>query len=291
MTLTQLRYFQAACKLGNITLAARQMHISQPSVSLAIRELESEFGLALLDRSGRSFSLTPEGAAFLEQADGLLSHADGFQRSMEEMSGSHRAIRLGIPPMIGTLLLPPILSGTQPEVGRLELTVTEAGGNDLLSQLEDHRIDMAFLPHDHPIDGRFHSIQVLDLETVCCVSARHPLARRSSVLAADLAGEPLALLFRDGAFNTETILERFHGEGITPNILIQTGQLSTVQQLVMQGFAVGFLFRPIAESLPGTVGISLDPPLPVKVSLVWNKGSYLSKARADFIDLVCRLNL
>lgn len=286
MTLTQLRYFQAACELGNITLAARQLHISQPSVSLAIKSLEDEFGLSLLERSGRSFALTAEGAAFLEQAGGLLLHADEFQRSMRDMSAAHRTVRLGIPPMIGTLLLPHIYAAERASGKELQLTVAETGGNELLEQLRDHRIDMAFLPHAQPIDGRFRSLPVLNLETVCCIPAQHRLAQCASVSAADLAGEPLALLFRDGSFHNETILQRFRWEGITPNILIQSAQFSTVQKLVAQGYAAGFFFRPIAESMPGMAVVSLSPPLTVKVSLVWNKGSYLSKACTDLLDLV-----
>lgn len=253
---------------------------------MAIKSLEDEFGLALLERSRRSFSLTAEGAAFLEQAEGLLLHAEEFQHSMGEMSASHRTVRLGIPPMIGMLLLPGILADEQVSNKALHLTVTETGGNELLEQLRDHRIDMAFLPHVQPIDGRFSALKVLDLETVCCVPEGHPLAGYPSVSAADLEGQPLALMFRDGAFHTEAILERFRWEGAVPNILLQTGQLSMVQKLITQGHAAGFLFRPIAESIPGTAAVSLRPPLTVKISLVWNKGSYLSRACADLLDLV-----
>ena len=57
MKLTQLRYFQAACRCGGVTAAAELLHISQPSVSAAIKELEAEFGLSLLDRQRRGFSL------------------------------------------------------------------------------------------------------------------------------------------------------------------------------------------------------------------------------------------
>lgn len=146
MTLTQLRYFQTVCRLGNITQAARRLHVSQPSVSIAIRELEDEFGLMLLDRSGCAFSLTAE-------------------------------------------------------------------------------------------------------------------------------------------------LDRFRQEEITPNILIQTGRLSTVRELVTQGRAAGFLFSPIAASLPGVAGVPLAPPLTAQVSLVWNKGDYLSKPRAAFLDMARRLLL
>lgn len=289
MTLTQLRYFQTACRLRNITQAARRLHVSQPSVSIAIRELEDEFGLMLLDRSGRAFSLTAEGVLFLEQADGLLAHADDFRRSMGELSASHRALRLGIPPMIGAILLPRLLRDSGPD--QPQLTVTELGGKELFTQLDNRQIDMAFIPHRDPLPGKYRSLPVLEVETVCCVADPHPLAGRETVSVRELAGEPLDLLFKDGAFHTEAVLDRFRQEEITPNILIQTGQLSTVRELVTQGRAAGFLFSPIAASLPGVAGVPLAPPLTAQVSLVWNKGDYLSKLRAAFLDMVRRLLL
>lgn len=279
MTLAQLRYFQTACRLGNITAAAKQLHISQPSVSIAIKELEDEFGLDLLDRSSHSFSLTPEGAIFYQQVDGLLSHAEELERSMKDLSQSQRNLRLGIPPMIGTLLLPQLLSDPEPNV---ELTITESGGKELLTQLDNRQIDMAFLPHNEPLSSKYASVPVTQLETVCCVAVAHPLARRSSISVRDLAEQPLVLMFRDSYFHSEAILRRFQASKLNPYILLQTEQLSTAQNLVAQNKAVGFLFSQIAHSTDGIVGIPLSPPMPVQVSLVWKAGNHLSKPQKAF---------
>ena len=72
MKLHQLQYFCAACRSGNITRAAAELHVSQPSISMAIRELENEFGVLLLQRNNKGFEITREGTYFYERATVLL---------------------------------------------------------------------------------------------------------------------------------------------------------------------------------------------------------------------------
>ena len=79
MKLHQLQYFCAACRYGNITKAADELHVSQPSISMAIRDLEREFGLSLIQRTNRGFSVTKEGAYFYEKAEILLEQAEENQ--------------------------------------------------------------------------------------------------------------------------------------------------------------------------------------------------------------------
>ena len=72
MTLIQLKYFQTICKYNNITRASAELHVSQPSLSNAVKELEREFGVSLFTRRSRGLELTPEGRYFLDEADKLL---------------------------------------------------------------------------------------------------------------------------------------------------------------------------------------------------------------------------
>ena len=78
MTLVQLKYFQTVCKYNNITRASNELHISQPSLSNAIKDLEKEFGISLFYRFSKGLVLTEEGSLFLEETNHLLEHADLF---------------------------------------------------------------------------------------------------------------------------------------------------------------------------------------------------------------------
>ena len=85
MKLHQLQYFCAACRNGNITRAAAELHVSQPSISMAIRELENEFGILLLQRNNKGFEITREGTYFYERATVLLEQADELNQMMCDM--------------------------------------------------------------------------------------------------------------------------------------------------------------------------------------------------------------
>ena len=82
MKLQQIQYFCAACRYGNITRAAGELHVSQPSISMAIRDLEKEFGLLLIQRNNKGFAMTKEGMYFYEKAEILLEQADELAQMM-----------------------------------------------------------------------------------------------------------------------------------------------------------------------------------------------------------------
>ena len=106
MKLYQLRYFSAVCSCGHVTKAAEELHVSQPSVSNAIKELEDEFGVNLFHRINNRLTPTQEGLTFLDRAVKILELADDTQSLMTEMGSRKRQVKVGVPPMIGTFLLP-----------------------------------------------------------------------------------------------------------------------------------------------------------------------------------------
>ena len=102
MKFFQLQYFCAACRYKNITRAAEALHVSQPSVSLAIQALENEFGMALLDRNERGFVLTPDGEYLYREGRALLGQSDAIVETMAERKRLGSAVlRFGSTPMAG----------------------------------------------------------------------------------------------------------------------------------------------------------------------------------------------
>lgn len=285
MKLTQLRYFQAACRCSGVTAAAELLHISQPSVSAAIKELENEFGAPLLDRKYRGFSLTQEGEILLEQANSLLAHADRVAAVMADLSHQKRQLRLGVPPMIGALLLPRLYREFFSQTPDLDVTITEGGRRELLQLLGENHLDLVFLPHDRPVEATYRAVSVTQLETVFCVSRDHALASCNQIKIEDLADEPL-VLFKNSFFQTETILHRFQVLGLTPKILLHTDQLSTVRRLISSGVAAGFLFRDLVTEKDDMIPIRLSPPIHSTVSLVWKPVGSVFRDMERFIDYV-----
>lgn len=149
---------------------------------------------------------------------------------------------------------------------------------------------MAFIPHDHPLPDRYTGILITKLETMCCMSRRHALANQDHVPIDALLEQPL-VLFKNSFFQTERIIARFEAAGITPKILLQSDQLSTIHKLIASNAAVGFLFRQVIDTLPEIAFRPLDPPMTTQVSLVWHTTSCLSAEQRRFIEYIRSLML
>lgn len=283
MKLHQLRYFQAACHHNSITAAANMLHVSQPSISAAIRDLEQEFQVSLLDHQRRNFLLTQEGAEFLEYTEQLLAHIDQFEAQMRSLQ--KKKLRLGIPPMISSLILPKIYYDYFSQNPALDVSIAEGGQKELLNLLEDNHLDMVFLPHSTPFDMRYRCVNLTQLEIVCCVSLTHPLSTKREIRIQDLTDVPI-VLFTDKFFQTERILHCFQEAKITPKILLQTAQISTIKKMVASDLAVGFLFRELAECDYNMTYTPLVPQIVSTVSLVWKNGPYLTEEMHSFLNYV-----
>ncbi len=286
MNLVQLKYFNAVCIYQSVSAAAEYLHISQPSLSNAIKELEDEFGVTLFFRHHRGMSPTEAGKKLLEMCGDLLFRVENTERVMNELGNKRNNLRLGVPPMIGSLILPGIyndFAGNNPE---LSLEISESGSTELSRRLSEGFLDMIFLPHNKPIEKNLVSEKLGTLEIACCVSKEHPLKTKNEVEAAELQDIPL-VLYKNGFYQTEEIKRWFSASRILPRILLQTEQLSTIETIISSGAAAGFLFRRLIERNADLHAITLKEPIYAEVSLVRKKDAHsfcYMKAFREYIN-------
>lgn len=269
MTLQELRYFEAASRLNNISRAAEELHISQPSVSTAIHNLEVEFGVTLIQRHYRGFSLTNEGAALLNLAEGLLNHADQVHDHMCMLGHSRYPVRLGVPPMTSTFLLPILYREFSKAYPEILLVTKEMGAKQLLHDLRENILDIAFLTHDVPLPHTVNSVPITPIEAVWCTNQYHSMADRQSISIDELENERIVSFLKDSFFQ-DAINKQFELAGIAPTFIHSTGQLSTIITMISSGAATGFMLSPIASFSPDLVAHRINPPITVQLSFAWN---------------------
>lgn len=276
MKLQQLRYFKAACQYNSLTAAANAIHVSQPSISTAIHELEREFNIRLIERRYQGFTLTPEGKLFCEMSEGLLRHVSQFEQRAADLSKKQVPLRIGVSPMAGIAVLTKLYADFLPRHPRLTLSTEEAGTNALLRALLENTLDMAFVSHYDPLPPEYLSIKVTSTETMWCAAPQHPLAQRKSVRMEDLAEEGL-VLFQDSFTLHNIVQDRFRHADVRPRILHETSQLSMIYALIQARIATGFLMKTVSCLFPGLAWVPLDPPLCATISLVWERQRNLSR--------------
>lgn len=283
MTLVQLQYFQAVCRHKSVTAAAQALHVSQPSVSNSIRELEREYHITLFQRVNKELLLTAEGRQVLEQTGRLLAARDALTRQMAQLRGAGQPVRVGIPPMIGTFLFPRLLQSFRFHHPEIRLIIEEHGSAHTARMVEQERLDLALVITDAIKWNDLNVVPVGSSQIRFAVSADHPLAGLSSVRFEDLADEPL-VMYKEDYYLHEALCSRFRQAGVEPCVFLYSNQLYIMKTYVAQGMASTFLFEDILRQEPELTGIPLDSSLKVNLGLVWKKGRYLHADALALID-------
>jgi DNA-binding transcriptional LysR family regulator len=287
MKLIQLRYFTEVAKVQNVTQAAKNLFVAQPSVTAAIQSLEREFHVNLFYRQRKHMILTREGEYFYQRAAELLSQADELERTMKNFGGMEKTIKIGIPPMIGSFIFPPLFRAFRSSYPDISLDIQEYGSVQTAQMLLEDLIDVAIVIADDSLKNRFHVRPLLETRLVLAVSAHSPLAGKESITIDQLADLPL-ILMRQDSYQGNEIINRFKKAGITPNVVLRSSQIYTIKEFTRDNATGSFLFKDIVVADPEMVGIDLDPPIPITIGLIWKRNKVVYSGTSDFIDFVSR---
>lgn len=238
MTLRHLRIFVKVCETGSVTLAGEELFLAQPSVSLAISELESYYGTKFFDRIARRLQITESGKYFLQYASHITSLFDEMEKGLKNID-STGTIRIGSSVTIGNYLLPGYIKEFRkiyPDI-RIEAVV------DNSDRIEEHvlknRLDFAL------IEGAVHSEYIAsrkfmddDLVVICGTS--HSLSGKDSLSPLELSSEDLVLRER-GSAGRETLEGIFSSLGLEVKPSFESISTQAIVKAVEAGIGVSFL--------------------------------------------------
>lgn len=288
MTLRHLRIFVAVCDYKTITKASEALYIAQPSVSLAISELEEYYGVRLFDRISRKLYLTKVGEQVLGYARHITSLFDQMEKSVKNAEASG-AIRVGASVTIGTCLLPVFAKKFEETIAHLSLSATVENSNILEKMVLANQLDLA-LVEGVPCSDQLIVSPFLDDELVAVCSADNPLGQSEEVSAEELSRKPLIL--REVGSGTRQLFENammLHNLSIKPHWECISTQ--AIVNAVMMDIGVSVLperlvSKEIKEGKLLKIPVK-DLQLKRKFSIIYHKNKYLSTALQSFIE-ICR---
>jgi len=256
MELRHLRYFVAVAEELHFGRAARRLHIVQPALSQQIQKLERELGVTLLARSRRRVSLTPAGAAFLEEARRTLATArDAVDAARRANEGETGRLRVGYVDFAIYMFFPEILRAFRQRYPTVGLQITEMGRDDQRAALDRGTLDVGFFAYREG-EGDLRSERVAADPLVVVLPDTHPLAARQTVPVGMLRHEAWVLFPRDlHSRYLELVLESCAAEGFTPRVEQEAGQMNALAALVGAGFGVTMIPRSVAERPRGHIAV------------------------------------
>ena len=248
MTLTELKYIVAVAREKHFGKAAEACHVSQPTLSVAIKKLEEELQVKLFERNANEITVTPLGEEIVRQAQSVLEQADSIReiakRGKDPLAG---ALRLGIIYTIGPYLLPDLVRQVITLSPQMPLMLQENFTVKLLEELRTGEIDCAILAEPFP-DTNLAMAPLYDEPFVAAVPSSHPLAQRDNITAEELKSETMLLLgnghcFRDHVLEVCPEFARFssNAEGIRKSF--EGSSLETIKHMVASGMGVTLVPR------------------------------------------------
>jgi LysR family cyn operon transcriptional activator len=287
MLLRHLRYLLAVAEHGNFTRAADALHVSQPTLSLQIRQLEESLGVQLLDRSSRAVRPTDTGAVYIEHARRALRELVAGERAIHDVQNLERGtLRLAMTPTLTPYLTRPLVAGYHAHHPGITLRVDEMTLDGMALALAADEVDVGIaFSTVQSSDLECHSLFREELSVV--VSADHPLALRSTPLAtAMLHGAAMAMLNTSFATRAHTDAY-FQAQGVVPRIAIEANTISALLEIVRYGELATILPCAITAQQRELRAITLTPPLPHRtVAMLNRRDGYRSAAAHAFMALV-----
>jgi DNA-binding transcriptional LysR family regulator len=276
MELRTLRAFVEVVRQGGFSRAAEVVFATQSTISKAVKQLEDEIGVPLLDRIGHRSVLTVAGEVVYRRALKMLAERDHLVAELDDLRGLKRGtLRLGLPAIANNLFarLFVIYRDRYPGV---DVRLVEHGSEQLEEILRSGEIDLA--ASLLPVSDEFEWQEVRREPLMALVPSDHPLARKQTVNLLDLKDIPF-ILFEVGFALNRIILEGCHRRGFEPTVAARTSQIDFAVELVAVGLGIAFLPRMTAERFdrPSVRHVLLaEPQIEWRIATIWRRGAYLS---------------
>jgi LysR family cyn operon transcriptional activator len=286
MLLRHIRYFLAVAEHRNFTRAAEALHVSQPTLSQQIKQLEDTLRVQLLDRSGRTIQLTDAGTAYVHYAQRALQDLEAGKRAIHDVEELSRgSLRLAMTPTFTAYLIGPLLDKYNRRYPNITLNILEMPQDRMEALLNEDALDVGIAFDDTNTPDI--ETQTLFVEALAMVVGKaHPYAKRRSALKlSQFQNEALVLLNEE--FATRQYIDRYCKlHGVSPRIAMEVNSIGAVVQIVRRSALATLLPAAIAREQSELFLVQLEPALPQRTAaLLLRKGAYRNAATRAFMEL------
>ena len=271
MNLNHLQYFLETCRYGSITKASEVCHISQPSITAAINNLEKELGAKLFDRVNNRLRLTVVGEGFKDLTEEFLKTFDDYCQSAYDIASSrYTKIRVGIPPFLSTIITKKLFPEFSVQHPNIRLEIVEVGLIDGLNKLNSSQLDCLI------------GVCLFTTKLTLAVNRGSELVHRHKAISiAQMESIPLVTPVK-GSYLYSLINEILASE--KPNIVMQSNQLTTLKYMLRVDCAAAIIYDGLFNDNEDIVHIFLE------THVFWQAGRYVSSSLKSFMSYISKVD-
>lgn len=288
ITLKQIRSFIAIAKLNSFAEASEQVHITQPALSIAMKNLEQTVGGKLFTRTTRSLTLTPEGEAFLPVAERLITQWDDALTDLTDLfSLQSGKLVIAAMPSFASSELPKHLKTFRDAHPKIDIKIHDVLAENAVAMVKAGQVELA-LSFDPDESDNIQFEPLFNDHFIAALPVNHPLANHSEISWQTLSNQPFIALQSPSSIRylIETSLQ---AQGLNLNIEFETNQLATIGQMVAMELGVSAM-PALCQTQLNAQGVICrpltSPTVSRRVGIITRKRYPLSTTAQAFIDIL-----
>ncbi|MBI5611526.1 MAG: LysR family transcriptional regulator [Gammaproteobacteria bacterium] len=290
LTLRQLKVFESVARHLNYTRAAEELHLTQPAVSMQVKQLEEGLGVALFEQLGKRIHLTEPGQEVLTYTRAVTQQLDELETVLNRIKGmSGGRLRISVA-TTANYFIPTLLGTFSRRFPDVTVTLDVTNRETLLRQLSENTVDLVIMGQP-PAEADVEAKAFMDNPLVVVAPPDHPLAGKKTIPLARLQEE--TFLVREPGSGTRIAMERFFNErGMKLKTGMEVGSNEAIKQSVQAGLGLGLLSRATIEQELALKRLAVldvaDFPIMRHWYVVHRKGKRLSAAAEAFEDYLLK---
>ena len=286
MELRHLRYFLAVSETRSFTRAAARLHVTQPTLSHQIKQLELKVGTVLFERGTKDIELTAAGRIFKPFCERVLKEIESSTLAISELEGLMRGtLRMAVFHSFSHSMLPPILSEFALRYPGVHVTARLVPRLDMERDLLSGDLDLAvaYISEDNET---IVAERLFDEELVLVVGSKHSYATRKSIPMRELASLPLVLLTPE--FGARQFVDRFFtGAGLRPHVVLEMNAIEPILSTIRDSRLAGVLSAGAIADPTGLKVVRLTDPAPKRtVGILWRRNGHRSAAALRMAEMI-----
>ena len=286
MELRHLRYFLAVSAVRSFTRAAVHLHVTQPTLSHQIKQLEAIIGTMLFERNTKEIELTAAGRLFRPYCERILKEIESSKLAISELEGLMRGtLRLGVFHSFSHSMLPPVLSEFALRYPGVHVTARLVPRADMERDLVNAELDfaIAYISDDN---DQIVAERLFDEELVLVVGSNHSHAGRKSMPMRDLATLPLVLLTPE--FGARQFVDRFFGKTeLRPHVVLEMNAIEPIMATIRDSRLASVLSAGAIVDASGLRVVRLTEPAPKRsVGILWRRNGHRTAAAVRMAEMI-----